>query len=357
MLKNLAHAEELSAIYQIPKEDILMIALNICGVKTDETKDKRTRFSFQLKGKPEKFYLAICVNTGETPFSMIGDSIYLNDEEIGTVIDREVDTCDSTYFRRNKTAMTLNSNSRSKCRGCKFCGTYSQEADDTENLTTEEKLSKYIDNLLIAENMKDLSSIIDVGICTGCFPLDDLAADHIIMVRKVLSKYGFTGSIKYIGSQIKTGENLQRIHDSAMPFSLYITAECFERRSDLLRPVKAALTIEKMQEVLGKAKGLNMETSFLYILGLDSLETIDKGFRLLAPQLTRFPVINLFQNYISDQESLRHSDAKELDYYLKARKLIENIFITTTIRPKIWEDYRGLWYYKFGMEDVNDYKI
>lgn len=80
---------------------------------------------------------------------------------------------------------------------------------------------------------------------------------------------------------------------------------------------------------------------------------MEQGFRFLFPNIDRFPVVNIFQVH-KGQKSLRFYNAEEINYYLRARKTIENMFIGTDMRPAPWENYRSLWYLKFGKEDLNE---
>lgn len=356
MLKDDRQIEGLSKKYSIPKEDVILIALNLCGVVSD-IKDGRIRFKLKLNTREELFYFAVCVNTGNSPFRLKNGDLLFNGRKIGDVMEMEKDTCDSTYFRRGKTAMTLNSNSRSKCRGCKFCGTYRQDAEDTYNLLTEERIIDYVENLILRNNLRDLSGITDIGICTGCFKNEEEALAHILLVRRLLKKYGFSGELKYLGSQITSEKSFEILKKEAQPFSLYLTLECFERRKELLRYSKAEVTLPKARKILKMAKSKGFNVTVLYILGLDRSEALIREFGKLMPEVTRFPLINLLQNYQPGQESLRIEEAKDIEYYLKVRKDLEKIFTASSIRPRLWEDYRGLWYLKFANEEINGIRI
>ncbi len=356
MIRDIKQAYQFSKKYCIPVEDIILITLNCCGIKAD-LPDKRIRFKLKLNTFDELFYFALCVNTKNTPFSLRGNKLFFNQDLIGHITDRENDTCDSTYFRRNKTVLTLNSNSRSKCRGCKFCGTYNQDAEDINNLLTEERLGKRLNEILVQNNIKDLSGFIDVSICTGCFEDEKEALDHILMVRRTLNKFGFNRELKYIGSQITTETNLKDIQANAKPFALYFTVECFTRREELLRHNKAAVKIPDIKRILKSATDKGFDTSILYILGLESPEVVIKNFQEFLPYMTRFPIIDVFQNYLPEHELLRHPEARSIEYYLKIRKEIEKIYKDSNLRIRPWENYRPLWYLKFDKEKISDIRI
>ena len=354
MIRSFSQIKRLSKKYDIPAEDILLIALNCCGVKA-EIPEKRIRFKLKLNTCDEIFYFAVCVNTGESPFFIKDDRLFFYKNPIGYIIDQENDTCDSTYFRRNRTALTLNSNSRSKCRGCKFCGTYNQDAEDINNLLTEDRLVNHINEILIQNSIADLSSFVYIAICTGCLKNEENTLEHILMVRRVLNKqFKFTNELVYIGSQITSAENLKTLKKLAEPFSLYLTMESFTRRKDLLRHSKAQITISKAKRILKSAMNKGIDTTILYILGLDPIDILVKEFREFSPYLTKFPIINLFQNYLSDHELLKIPEAKNIEYFLIVRKKLEKIFANSALRPKPWENYRSLWYLTFNNEKIND---
>lgn len=355
MLQSILQVKNLSRKFDIPPEDIILIALNCCGINADMP-EKRIRFKLKLDACDELFYLAICVNTSNSPFFLRNGNLFLSGSRIGTVMEKENDTCNSTYFRKNKTVLTLNSNSRSKCKGCKFCGTYSQEAEDINNLLTEDRLAKHIIEILKQNSLKDLSNFIDISICTGCFNNENDVLNHILMARRVLKIFGFNKELKYIGSQIISEENLETLK-YVKPFSLYLTLECFARRKKLLRHHKANITISKAKKILKSSIDKRIDATILYILGLDPLEVVIEKFKELLPYMTRFPIINLFQSYLPIQKSLKVSEAKNIEYYLKARKNLEEIFATVSFRPRPWENYRGLWYLKFADEKINDIRI
>jgi len=357
MLRNIAHATKLSKKYNISTEDIILIALNCSGLNANIPQN-RIRFKFKLDAYPDQFYLALCVNTTPTPFSLKDSSLFLNNEKVGTAMNIENDTCDSTYFRRNKTTLTLNSNSRSHCRGCKFCGTYNQDANDTNNLLTKDALINRINYVLKENNMRDLSHFIRVTICTACFNSEEKTVNHILMVRDVLSRqFRFNGILRYIGSEIVSEKSFNTIKEEASPFALSLTLEIFTRRKKLLRKNKSKVSLDKARWILSKSIKSGFDTNILYILGLDPLKIVIRKFKKLAPLMNKFPIINLFQNYLPEHELLRNPEARTIEYYLEARKELEKIFESTSLRPESWEDYRPLWYLTFKNEKLNSIRI
>ena len=73
--------------------------------------------------------------------------------------------------------------------------------------------------------------------------------------------------------------------------------------------------------------------------------------------MNHFPVVNLFQVYSPEQALLRPNEANRIEYYLTARKILEEMYANSNLRPELWENYRPLWYLSFGREDKNDIRI
>ena len=127
----LEYFKKIADDHNLTLENVLSIALNRYGLNIENFKDKRIRFNLNLLDGSNSIYFAICVNTFKnSPFTLKDNIIYLEKTPVGTISSIEKDTCLSTYFRNNKKVITFNSNSRSKCIGCKFCGTYSLTDED-----------------------------------------------------------------------------------------------------------------------------------------------------------------------------------------------------------------------------------
>ena len=116
-------ALRLCAKYDIPLEDVLMMGINLSGVRYDKEDFARGRFTASPLGAGP-FLLALTLNK-ESRFAHEGDRLTLADITIATASPVENDTCDDTYFRKNGRVITLNSNAKSQCIGCAFCGVYS----------------------------------------------------------------------------------------------------------------------------------------------------------------------------------------------------------------------------------------
>lgn len=357
VLVNELEVARLSRKYSISQMDLFLMGLNLNGVniKNKELRGERVRFSMIPSGFREPSFFALSISE-DSNYLHQGGEITFGDKLIGKSGKLEEDTCDETYFRMGKKAITLNSNNRSSCSGCKFCGTYNLEVNDDEDLTNEKNILKKIDELKKEGNFQDLSTLDNIGIVTGCFGDEKKTLEHLLMVKDAFSKNGFRGDLKYVGSQIRSDWALKELSKN-LPFSLYLTVECFENRKKMMKPSKSSLSLEKGRELLFKAKESGMDTTFLYILGLDPFDSIKKEFPKYVDSLTRHPIVNLMQNYVPSQEFFRNHEAKNLEYYAKSRKEIESIFSETGFRPRIWENYRSPWFSKYLDEKIEGPRI
>lgn len=341
---NVNDLKRLSSLYSIPIFDVLLISINRYGIRMD-VPDKRLRFKINLLGYDETFYLAVCVNTYDSPFYLDPNgSLLFNNVKIANVFDIEEDTCDTTYFRRNKTELTLNSNMRSRCQGCTFCGTYNLDPADRIDMSDENKIAIFLDGFLRENGVKSLENLLRVTICTGCFSDESKLVEHILAVSKVFSEYGFNKRIRYIGSQIRSTEAMDYIQSKLPYFSLSLTVECFSNREQRMRREKASLDMNGIMQVLENSKRHNFSTNYLYIVGLDELNILKEGIAKLSPYINRMPIFQVMQNYNVRHENERVIEAKQIEYYLKARQLIENQFKHSDFKPRSWENYRGLFY-------------
>ncbi len=344
MLQSFDEARRLSDSYEIPLSDILCTDLNITGISLANPKAmQRTRFSMNLDN--ENLFFAVTVNR-RSDYKHTGDSVWFKEILLGMASDPENDTCDDTYFRKSGKVLTLNSNKKSACSGCKFCGTYNLDKAE-EPLTTKPALTRKIESLLSESRKDNMSDLEAIGVVTGCFPGEEEAVEHLLMVRDAFEPFGFKGEVIYIGSQIRREESLDALVSSG-PFGLYLTVECFTRREQLMNPKKASLTLERGRELLDLAKGKGINTTFLYILGLDPIESIFDEIPEYLPVVTRHPIINVMQAYVPEQEALRHPSATKIEYYLESRGLIEILFCSSSLVPRRWENYRSPWVTKYG---------
>ncbi|ERJ92325.1 hypothetical protein [Treponema lecithinolyticum] len=327
--------------YNIPIDEIFILLINLLGVEADVS-CSRIRFNILLNSGIRTF-LAVCVNTTDTPFSIKSNEVMFDERVIGRITDLEEDTCTNSYFRKNNTALTLNSNSRSTCVGCNFCGTYSLIPDDVYNLNGYSSLKRHLKDCITSINQNDFSGIDYVTIVTGCFPNEEAVVSHLMQLHKALESLNFSGTIGYLGFQLQSYNALSSLMKIIPSFDYIFTLECFERRDLLLRSNKN-VPIDKVKNILKMAHSLGVNTRYTYIAGLDSYRVAIEKNKEMLPFVTDIPIIQIFQNYIKEHSALRHHDSLDFDYFMKLRKNLMKYFQERNLVFKAWENYRSLWY-------------
>jgi len=354
MLMNPLEALTISKIYNVPPEDILFLDLNLSGVKFhlpysrirfEFIPEYRTYFRISIKRNIKKYFFPL-PTTPSSIYCIKEDHLTMNGEKIGKVKGIAEDTCDSSYSRRNGTVLNLNPNSKSLCHGCKFCHTIQQTARDREYRFTLSTFQRFLKKWVREHGVPDLSHLIQVALITGCFGSEKEVVKYLKVIRKVLNEYKFSGELFYYGSEIISKKALDELK-KVKPFALCLSFECFENRDIMLKDTKRNLSIEDAKNILSRVIENGFRSNFSYILGIEPLDAMKKLFEELFPYINSFPVINVFQIH-RGQEKLRYPDAWEIKYYMKARKTLEKMFMKTNMRPRPWENYRGLWYLQFG---------
>jgi hypothetical protein len=117
------------------------------------------------------------------------------------------------------------------------------------------------------------------------------------------------------------------------------------------------LNMNGIQDILFRSLKHNFSTKYLYIVGLDDLDTMRHGIEVLEKSVNRIPLFQVMQNYVEEHENQRVSEAKSITYYLEARKMIETIFKDREFKPRSWENYRGLFYTSYQDEDLQCIRI
>lgn len=356
MIDSHQQAQTHAAKWGLPVEDVLLIALNACGV--DSTLDKpRMRFRLRLHTRPgDQRYLILSLGRRTSPFTLTEDAIWLGGEPIADVDALEDDDAVLAYWRNDRRVMTLNSNARSQCTGCVFCPNTLEDAADP-HLREENELDAHFAAIVADAGMDDLSGVEAVTVCTGCFHHEHLALDHLRKVRAAMRRQGCDGRLQFLSSVLTTPEGLRAAAEELGPFHLTLTAECFTNRERILKSSKAALEPAAMVEILGRAKDLGVTTDFTYIVGLDDLETAAEQLRAFVPVTTTFPRFQVYQSHNRLMDLYAAPGAGGIEYYLQARQAIEELFADTGLRPQSWENYRPLWYTTFAGEELDSVRV
>ena len=348
MLKKLDELQRLSKTYNIGQTDIILIDLNICGIKLEIDAD-RVRFNLDFMNGGEKYFCALQLRA-ESNYRIVDGKLYYKDKLLARVYDFEIDFCDPYYMRRNNTVLNINPKTRLNCEGCKFCYTSHQKSRSMLDLTIPNNLNKFLEDWMKMYSKEDLSELYQIAVVSGCFPNENMLITFLLELNERVSNMNFCGEIFYLGSQIQTEKalrELSRIHH----FAYSLTVECFSNREKFLRTSKSQFTLEQIKKVMQMSINYGYRTNFTYIVGLDNLYDLKKGVKAFRQYVNSFPIFNIFQEH-QYQKDLKNYEANDIEYYLKARKIIEKIFEDSDYRPTNWEVCRTLWYTTFDNEKL-----
>lgn len=351
---NYSEYENLENKHNIDLNEIIQIDLNRCGVylRDGEVKENfRVRFKGKILDDYETWYALPVRNEKDTPFMVCKDGIYFYGRKIGSAQGLVLDTCESSY-QRGPNLLNLNSRSRSNCGGCKACvHNYHNLYDSTvikdhNQLKTKEDIEKFLDS----KNL-DVTNLAQIAVVTGLFKNEKEIVEHMSLINDVTKNRGFNGELMYFGCQVNSDEALKALADLGNFYLIY-ALDNFTKRDILLAKTKSLITLEKAKDTLLRAKDNGIKTSISYISGIDPVADVKEGFDYLKDSMTSFPVINVYQIQTPEQAKILDEEARYLEYYLKSRKEVEQIFKDTNYRPKRWENYRPLWYKSFDNESL-----
>ncbi|REF36572.1 hypothetical protein [Thermasporomyces composti] len=340
----------LARAYDVPWTDLLLLALNVHGLRS--AVGSRVRVLLRVHGDEEPRLVVVPSGRASSPFELVGDTLVVDGQPVATVERRVNDDAVAGYLRcwdgRRWRAATLNPNSRSRCTGCAFCPTALEDAVDPR-LRLDDEIAALL--AALATELPEggsLTDLEDITISTGCFHTEAAALDHLRTVRRVLTEHGLHPRIGLLTSVVRSTEAFERIAEEVAPFVLHLTAECVSRRDILLKTSKASLRPEQMPDLLARARGAGLDTSFTYIVGLDPYEQMRDFLRELLPHVTVFPSVQVYQSHTALMDLLRAPGADDLGYYVRIRRDLEECAAPLGLVPERWRCYRPLWYTTFA---------
>jgi hypothetical protein len=336
--------------FDVPLLDVALIAANAEGARP--LRDyPRARMQLRPSGSDEVWQIILPFDNERSRFQVLDGALWLQDEPIADVVALENDDVVLTYLRAGGTSVTLNTHSRSRCTGCMFCPNVIEDAAD-DTLTSADQLADLLEWLQADNGWPDLSHVQVITVCSGCFHHPAMAIDHMASLRTAADRFGFRGRLHLLSSVLRARGDLEQLREAAGAFHLTLTLECFERRTLLLKDTKASLTLERAGEILEDCRELDILADFTYVAGLDSYDAAVEGLAHLAPRVSTFPRIQVYQAHNDYMRRARHRQAEDLGYYLRLRSDVEGLFAPTGLAPRSWENYRPLWYSVFAGEPV-----
>lgn len=355
---SVAEFVSLSERYSVPLPETVFCELNRTGVWIADgvvPVNYRARFLCDEAFSPKPpMYFAVPVRGGGNSQFFIDSAgaLRFSDLHLGQTSEVETDTCDCSYFRKGRRVLNLNSNRRGECHGCRYCIHHYPLYDetvlkDTTRLESEAQIEGFLREVIANQGWTDLSSLEQIAVVTGLFPSEEAATGHIVTVCQIARDLGFSGETFFLGSEIKSVQALETLQP-CRPLSFAYAVDCFTQRRQRLGRHKAKTTLEEIEATLRASCDMGYRTTYAYVAGLDPLDDTRRWAERLAPIVSRFPIVNIYQMQTPEQEEALATGADELSYYLAARQIFEDIFLPTRLRPSNWENYRSPWYHYFG---------
>lgn len=363
-VRSMSQLHDVASRFGLPLAEVLFIEFNRSGVWTEDPEipvGYRARFlcDEQFSDK-EPMYFAVPVRCpAGSLFSIKADGQLRFDEfEVGPTTELEIDTCDTSYFRRNRTVLNLNSNRRGNCGGCKQCVHNYPIYDgrvlkDQVQLNSDDIISRFLEGVMSSSGWTSLSHLHQVAVVTGLFSDENEALAHLGSVRQVAANYGFHGSIFFLGCEINSAEAVVRLAELA-PISFAYAIDCFDDREQRLAPRKGQWSLDSVYATLSLARQQGIETSYAYVAGIDPLPIMAETAERFADACSRHPIVNIYQMQHPSQTELLQEEAESLDYYLEARAIFEGHYASRGLYPNNWENYRSLWYHQCGPYSITE---
>lgn len=343
--------EELATAYNVPLIDIQLIALNLYGIASN-LGDSRARMKVYLDADPNtEWHLIVPTGQSTSPYELIDNVLFYFGKRIAFVRLVEHDDARLGYLRVGGQVLTLNTNKRSTCTGCVFCPNTLANSNDPRLAQSEEEIGAWLSAFLLEHNWADLSFIREINLSTGCFGEESKALSHLTDLRTSLDKFNFKGRLGILSSVIQTDKGMKTLAKLS-PFALFLTLECITKRNLLLKESKASLHPNEAIRVLIRAREANVDTGVMLVVGLDPIAEAVNWLNEAVPYLTDFPNLQIFQSHSPYMDLFRTQGAETLEFFLTARRYFESILLPTSLRPQRWQNYRPLWYYKFGSEEL-----
>lgn len=351
--------QELADQYAIPVSEIQYIDFNRSGVQLPSNEVKvsyRARFIAAVgSGEKTNTWFALPVRAeDETNFTATEGQLKFRDillAQIGTIF---LDTCDVSY-QRGPHLLNLNSRSRGSCGGCTACVHNYKDLYDATVLKDKNRLSTPRDIKAFFDEKEakglDIASLKQIAVVTGLFGNERSVVEHIQAIAGIVKPRGFQGEFMYFGCEVNSDNALRKLSELG-EFTLIYAIDNFTKRQELLARKKSSISVSTAYDTLERATKYGISTTFAYIAGIDSLEAMEGGFKTLRSAISRFPIVNIFQVQTPGQLLAMDPQAKKLDYYLKARTIVEKTLGQTGLKPKRWENYRPLWYEMYNNKSL-----
>lgn len=351
----------LAVRHDLEWSELLLIALNLYGLRGNNSEGMRLR----LNSEDEEFMLVLPADRATSPFSLRAhvdpsspqhglSELCVDGTPVAEIIEAEPGEEVRGYLRADGTAATLllqadvESDELVKCYRDLLEALASDLADDGEQHLFDEVT-------LSASGARD----------------EQLIVEHLLAVREAMTAEGLPESttLGVLTPALRSKAAFNELAEKVGPVLLFLTTETYKDDSaelaaepivpedaaaaDPVMPV-ASRQSERLSEILSAAREAGHRTSFTYTVGSEPLDEMRAWLLPLAEQTTMWPSLTILpaESPVDDSQHIAAPDER-LDFFLEARRLLEQIFAPTQLRPQPWRCYRGLWYRQHAGEHID----
>lgn len=350
----------LAVRHDLEWSELLLIALNLYGLRGNNTEGMRLR----LNSEDEEFMLVLPADRATSPFSLRAhvdpsspqhglSELCVDGTPVAEIIEAEPGEEVRGYLRADGTAATL----------------LLQTEPEDDDLV---KCYRDLLQALASDLSEDEPHVFDeVTLSAGATHDEALVVEHLTAVREAMTAEGMPESttLGVLTPALRSRSAFNELAAKVGPVLLFLTTETFEDEepaesaepsvpeaaaaADPLVP-PASRQSERLSEILSAAREAGHRTSFTYTVGSEPLDEMRAWLLPLAEQTTLWPSLTILpaESPVDDVQHVAAPDER-LDFFLEARRMLEQIFAPTQLRPQPWRCYRGLWYRQHAGEHLD----
>ena len=258
------------------------------------------------------------INNPKSPYKVIDNLIYYQKDVLDVKIDNFSDDIPEPYYFRSRYILVISSTFLSPCsQGCVFCEQTQVQAEK-RRYSIRFDPDDLFEKVLKENKMKDLSQLEQISVITSCTGFEENAIKLLKGYIKAAYQKGFTGKFLFATNEIRSQVALEQMAKMGHTM-LAFTVECFSRRKFLMPGTKGEIGLEEIKAILKQAAEIGIPTTYFYIIGLDNLRNMKKGFMYLKEILSYAPTYSIY--YHQSRAKNRVIPLRPLKYYLRARKI------------------------------------
>lgn len=350
----------LAVRHDLEWSELLLIALNLYGLRGNNTEGMRLR----LNSEDEEFMLVLPADRATSPFSLRAhvdpsspqhglSELCVDGTPVAEIIEAEPGEEVRGYLRAEGTAATL---------------LYQADVDSADLVKCYRDLLEALASDLADDGERHLFN--EVTLSAGGARDEQLVVEHLLAVREAMTAEGLPESttLGVLTPALRSKAAFDELAEKVGPILLFLTTETYKDDSaavaaepivpedaaaaDPVMPV-ANHQSERLAEILAAAREAGHRTSFTYTVGSEPLDEMRAWLLPLAEQTTMWPSLTILpaETPVDDSQHVAAPDER-LDFFLEARRLLEQIFAPTNLRPQPWRCYRGLWYRQHAGEHL-----